>query len=204
MHKQATAIIEHPFISFVHRISTSLATQHALAQLENHHGLNSVLPLFCIWYADNHSKRLSQKQTKELIATATHWHERVLQLLTHATQQINQLKPALSQQLRENFQQTLQDAESYGQIMLVNSIQAPDHAARSLRQIVTDACSNLATLCKLLQIRLDAKDCEAISLILITAFPEFSYDKADHLCKKLLYKICADKETGDAQLKLRW
>lgn len=198
-----TSINNHPFSSFSQRVSNSIATKRALTRLDNHHGLNSASLLFCLWYAENHSKRINQAQAKEIIAMAAYWQERLLNALNQTRKHVALLKNPQQHELSTLVEQTQQEAFAIGQILLANHIQAPDGTAKSLRQIVTDACHNLATFCKLLQIRLDDDDCEAISLILITAFPEYSYDKAFALCKKLLYKP-RDVSISETQLKLRW
>ena len=204
MSSQAPTIKENSFNRFATKVALSIATNRALNSLEQHHGLNAAPILFCLWYADKHSKKLTQKQAKEVLSMAAYWHERIVTALHSVQKKANQLRSStLATDIRKLTQQALDEAHQYEQIMLVNSIQTPDNEQRSLRRVVTDACQNLATLCKLMQTRLDLDDCEAITLLLITAFPEFNFEKASQICKKHLYRPSKTPPAGQTQLRLK-
>ena len=194
---------DHDFCRFVDRIIQDTGTLRALIRLAKHHAFSRNLLLFCCWHPRYHTKRFTQRHLKMLIGTIQPWHDRIFLKLASLSENVHYANK-ISQSFKSECQDMALTSDHIEQLMLAETIFRLERVKRSSQQISTNSLQNIANYCKLLHVRLDDNDCEMISLILTTAYPDLRFNKTFELAKTILLIRPRQKHPDRTQLRLRF
>lgn len=117
---------EHPFWDFALAVYKSEGVAAACLNLQERHGIDVNVMLFCLWFGHSGRGELSRDEVSALLAATERWHRVVvkgLRLIRRALKEgFPEAPEELRGQLRVQVQATEIDAEHLQQLMLVAAV----------------------------------------------------------------------------------
>ncbi len=204
--KTTNILPNHPFWIFSLQAYSQESVKKALLNLQNRHGLNINMVLFCYWFAASNQGALLKTDIKQLLTAIHTWHERVVSTLRSLRDRLKEAAaPIWSQHIRQDVLDTELTAEHIEQLLLIDaSAKKSTRVRRSHQQRTTHACQNAATYCNVLFINLDQADCTAFGQILAGVFPELTPTEAVNMSRTILLSKQKTKEPTQKQLQLKF
>ncbi len=182
----------HPFWRFSINLYRHKAAEQACQQLNNRHGLNINIILFCCWAAVEGYGRLDRSDYQRAFAATNRWHEMVTLELRKLRKLVKQYGSADLSLYNDAFEDEFA-AEQTEQLMLADTLMRPPLQKRNTPQRLTDAFANLVTYLKLLQVHPDDTDYAAIYSLLGFIFADIERGRMIKLCVPYI-KPCADTQ----------
>lgn len=205
MTPTSTLLPSHPFWNFSLLIYEQELTQQALLALQNKHGLNINMLLFCCWYAATNQGQLNKQEIKQLLTTIHTWHERIVMQLRFIRDQLkNSSTAAWANAIRQEILSAELMGEHIEQLLLTDChSKKPSRSRRSHQQQAVNACQNMLSYCTILFISLDQHDCALIAHLLKSCFPELNNVEINNFCKAILLNKPILSKPAQKQLKLQ-
>ncbi len=137
----------HPLWRFSLRVYAAPGVEEACRRLQDRYAANVNFLLFCCWFGYAGYGELGSAQLRELLATATHWHDKAVAPLRALRRTLKQDPRPLSHDAAEPVRQKILGAELSTEHVLqtllfeyVSDLVAEEKSAAARR---TDADSNL-------------------------------------------------------------
>lgn len=174
----------HSFWQFSIDLYRNRDVENACLSLQNRHGLNVNLILFCCWAASESYGRLEKNDFHKAFAAINRWHEMVTLELRKLRRMVKKMN-----MYHTSYQKALEDeiaAEHIEQLMLADTLLKHPHERRTSGQKVADAFSNVLLYLRLLQVDADDEDYAALYTLLTPIFPDIERSRMIKLCVPLI------------------
>lgn len=183
----STILPSHPFWHFSLAVQEQEMAKQALLALQNKHGLNINLLLFCCWHAATNQGQLHKQEIKLLLNTIENWHESIVLKLRTIHERLKPSNQIWANNARQEILAVEQMGEHIEQLMLIDmySKKTPRNR-RSPQQLAANACQNIGAYAAVLYINLDQHDCALAAHLLKACFPEITNLEINHFCKAIL------------------
>jgi uncharacterized protein (TIGR02444 family) len=178
----------NPFWNFSLRIYQQPQTKADLLTLQNDHGLNINLLLFCIWYGAVDQGRLARQELKQIILSSQGWHEQVVLPLKRLKTKINHFMAPVWHEISADIAMHEFFAWQIEQLLIMDGFNLKKLPIRNNIQKLTDTLKNIALYCEVLNIFLDPFDCQKLCHLLGTVFSEIDKEGILGYCMELLIK----------------
>ncbi len=182
---------DHPFWDFALSVYKSEGVPAACLHLQERHGLDVNLLLFCLWLGASGRGILAEEEVLAVMAATDRWHRTVvkgLRLVRRALKDGFEDAPAdLRVQLRAQIQATEIDAEHLEQLMLAAQV----HREVTLEDApvvdrAADAVSNVAAYFRAIDVQFEPRDAVDFAHILGKGFAGLKPDTALDLSENLM------------------
>lgn len=172
---------DHPFWDFAIRVYTSEGVSAACLNLQERHGIDVNLMLFCLWLGHSGRGVMSGAEIDAAVSASNEWHHVVVKGLRHVRQTLKSGFPDvdqdLAQALRSEVQKTEINAEHLEQLILVDAVpRDPLRADAPAASRARDAADNLRRYLGTTDVTPGARDGGDIVLILGRAFDGLDAD----------------------------
>lgn len=180
-------LLNHPFWKFSIKIYAEPQVEKALLQLQDKHGLNINLILYCCWYAFRGQGRLNKNELKDLIQCVQYWHDKVTLPLRRLRLVIKKYKEKTSlQSLYTDILQHELFAEQVEQLLLADISVYQAKPIRTSLQKIMDSCKNIITYCQVIKVSLQEKDETEITEVLAAIFNKIDRNDIVKYCKNVI------------------
>lgn len=172
---------DHPFWDFAIRVYMSDGVSAACLNLQERHGIDVNLMLFCLWLGHSGRGVMNGAEIDAAVSASNEWHHIVVKGLRHVRQALKDGFPDvdqdLAQALRSEVQKTEINAEHLEQLILVDAVpREPSRADAPEGGRARDAAENLQLYARAAGMTLGARDGGDITLILGRAFDGLDSD----------------------------
>lgn len=138
---------EHPFWNFSLRVYGTAGVPPACLRLQEAHGLDVNVVLFCCWLGASGRGALSPAERRAMVEAVGAWHETVVRAVRAVRQRLKggmaPAPPELSEPLRRRIAKIEVDLEHVEQLMLAAAVERPAEAARTPEARLDDALENV-------------------------------------------------------------
>lgn len=180
----------HPFLNFSCQIYEK--TQDILLGMQQRHGLNIHLLLFCLWFADSNQGLLTKMNIKKSLTAIHIWHERIVLPLRALRQTLKNSDLSTWQaQVRRDIFDTEIMAEQIEELILADA--APQKISRYRPRLAvqkaTIAWQNIISYSQMIFVYFNALDCQQWANLFMTAFPGLTENEAREVCNLQRQKV---------------
>lgn len=179
---------DHPFWDFSIEIYARKGVGAACIALQEAHGIDVNLLLFCLWHAASGRGALSDASVARLIAASGPWHRDVVRALRAIRRRMKEgiegADPALAEPLRKEIARIEIETEHAEQLLL-GAHAAPQAGEPAPRDAVRAAAAAVSVYFGALGARLSADDRAALAAILAAAFQTVDANEISTLCAAL-------------------
>ncbi|HEX9810225.1 MAG TPA: TIGR02444 family protein [Alphaproteobacteria bacterium] len=182
---------EHPFWDFALRVYGSEGVSAACLELQERHGIDVNVLLFCLWLGESGRGVLEVKELKEALAAAEDWNGRVVKGLRAVRRALKdgfaRAPAALRDGLRAGIQAVEIDAEHLEQLMIAAAVERRATRAEAPRDArAEDAARNAGRYLADKGITLEPRDAVNFAHILGRTFPGLGPERALDLAERLM------------------
>ena len=197
-----TSLTEHPFWQFSCQIYDQ--AKEELLHLQNRHGLNINILLFCIWFTITYHTNLSKTDIKHILTMIHIWHERIILPLRRLRDSLPRTESESWQQvLRNEILNTELSAEYIEQSLILSCVrEKPIRNRKKLALQASLAYRNILTYSQILYISLDQMDFQSLSSLFQIVFPTLDSKIALNLWQVTSSGISNPKKSNCVQLEL--
>ena len=158
----------------------------ACLRLQDRHGLDVNVVLFCVWVAASGRGTLRGSEPEDAFAAVEVWHEEVVRRLRALRKwlkgDIGSAPRLLANQLRRAVLATELDAEHVEQLMLADCVKRPAAAGEPAAQ-ARDALANLSAYFAAIGVSPSDADRTDARVVLAAAFPELTPGRISELAR---------------------
>ena len=184
-----TQFPDHPFWDFSLEVYMAPGVGEACLELQERHGLDVNLLLFCLWVGASGRGVLEDAEVCGLMSAVGAWHEEVVRALRGVRTRMKGGMPpapdALAESLRQRVQKIEIDCEHTEQLMLAASIDRAADDSRPPGDRAADAAANAAGYFRGLGRAPADADRSCLAVMLRVAFSGVSPARIDELCAGL-------------------
>lgn len=182
---------DHPFWDFALGVYRSEGVPPACLNLQERHGLDVNLMLFCLWLGHSGRGRLDAAEVAAVIAASDLWHRKIVKSLRFVRRALKdgftEAPEDLRQQLRAEVQAAEIDAEHLEQLILAAAVPRAVVAADApLAARAADGTANVAGYLGAIKAGFEPKDAVDFAHILGKAFAGLKPDSALDLAETLM------------------
>lgn len=182
---------DHPFWDFALAVYRSDGVPPACLNLQERHGIDVNLMLFCLWVGQSGRGALTDADMSAAIAASDLWHRKIVKSLRFVRRTLkdgfSQAPEDLRRQLRAQVQATEIDAEHLEQLILVAAVpRAAERAAEPLEARAADAVAGVAAYLRAQGVKFEPKDAVDFAHILGKACAGLKPDTALDLTEALM------------------
>ncbi len=160
---------EHPFCDFVKEVQSNQYIKNALVSLIQRLQLNPNILLFCCWIGKTGRKQFNKKYMQEILANVLPWHNNVVLKLKKMRKDLATAQTPSYHTIGKLILEQEITANKIEQLMLTEISIRPVYQRTDAQKFV-DACKNITTYCKELQVGMDQQDTEAVKRLLSVIF----------------------------------
>ena len=186
---EMTEFPDHPFWDFSLEVYMTPGVGEACLELQERHGLDVNLLLFCIWLGASGRGTLAKAEIEELMSAVRVWHDDIVRALRAVRTRMKGGMPpapdALAESLRQRVQKIEIDCEHTEQLMLAACVDRAADGSRSGDDRAADAGANAAGYFGGLERTLSDADRSCLAVMLGVAFPDLSSGRIGELCARL-------------------
>jgi len=179
---------DHPFWDFSLDVYGREEVAKACLDLQERHGLDVNLLLFCIWLGRAGHPALDAKGIAELRDKVADWHEEIVRELRRIRRLLKEalgpIPEGLQKALRRRVQKIEIEAEHVEQLVLAHGFTDRANNARAAERAET-ACKNVAVYLAALGVEPDEDDAGQLEPILAGAFADMEQAEIKRLCGRL-------------------
>jgi len=177
--------------------------EQALLFLQDHHGFNVNMILFCCWYGVEGQGKLTQKRLLYIDEGIKLWHARIIQPLRRLRKTLKNYSLIKSHSTKnENVLSVELKAEKIEQQMIVNRISFLRHGIKSPPIKAADICKSLLNYCHVKGIRLNDEGVDCIITIVSRVFPKVPLDEIANIISEHFFEETGMSGTVGTQLWL--
>ena len=184
-----TRFPDHPFWDFSLEVYMAPGVGEACLELQDRHGLDVNLLLFCLWVGASGRGALEDAEVRGLMSAVEAWHDEIVRALRGVRTRMKGGMPpapdALAESLRQRVQKIEIDCEHTEQLMLAASIDRTADDSRTPDGCAADAADNAAGYFRGLGREPSDADRSCLAVMLGVAFPEVPPARIDELCAGL-------------------
>lgn len=177
---------DHPFWDYAIDIYARKGVGAACIALQEAHGVDVNLLLFCLWHAASGRGALSRASVEGLIAATQPWHRDVVRALRAVRRRIKDgiegVDPAFAEPLRKEIARIEIETEHAEQLLL-GALAGPETGETAPREAVRDAAAGCRAYFAALGARLTDEERAALATILAAAFPPVDKTEILSLCE---------------------
>ncbi len=166
----------HPFWDFSLEVYGSTGIPEACLELQEAHGVDVNVILFCCWLGRTGRGRLERAETEAMCGAVAQWHEVAVCGVRAVRQRLKGGMPpapiALSEPLRRRLAAIEVQLEHIEQLMLTESVDRDADAARTEADRLADAVANTRDYFDAFGAAATPADAESFAVILGSVFPE--------------------------------
>lgn len=182
---------DHPFWDFALGVYRSDGVPPACLNLQESHGIDVNLMLFCLWLGHSGRGALDGAEMDAVIAASDLWHRKIVKSLRFVRRALKdgfaEAPEDLRQQLRAQVQATEIDAEHLEQLILAGAVSRdPLCADVPLAARAADGVANVAAYLRAQKQKFEPKDAVDFAHILGKAFNGLKPDSALDLTESLM------------------
>jgi uncharacterized protein (TIGR02444 family) len=192
----AKKLPRNPFWDFSIKIYRHKIVEENLIALQDERGLNVNVLLFCFWYALTDQGRITREELRKLVISTQTWHERVVLPLRRIRRALKNFPVPPWTQIRSDIIKDELLSEQIEQQMMMDNHLYKSRPIRNNFQKIIDICKNVAVYCHLLNVFLDAEDCNKVSDILGAIFTKIDQQDIQRYCVEHL----VDKDLQSTRL----
>jgi uncharacterized protein (TIGR02444 family) len=182
---------EHPF--WDHAIATygKEGVSQACLEIQERHGIDVNIVLFCVWFADSGRGRLNSAHIDAILAASRAWNQDVV---CHIRQLRRALKVGFTEvpgEWREAFRRQIQateiDAEHLEQLLIAAAAEGmPAATLAAVEDRATDATASVRAYLDAIKVQFSPADATDFAHILGQAFPGLTPGRALDLAEALM------------------
>jgi len=181
---------DHPFWDFALSVYRSEGVPQACLNLQERHGIDVNLMLFCLWLGESGRGALDSDDVRSVIAASDLWHRKIVKTLRLVRRALkdgfDEAPPDLRQQLRTEIQASEINAEHLEQLILVGAIErSVVRADAAVEARAADAAASVGHYLRALKAEVEPCDLVDFAHILGKAFrglrPDSALDAAEAL-----------------------
>lgn len=169
---------DHPFWDFSLQVYGSAGVPEACLELQEAHGVDVNVVLFCCWLGRSGRGRLDAGEVAAMRASVAEWHEAVVRGVRAVRQRLKGgMAPApvaLSEPLRRRLASIEVQLEHVEQLMLAGAVDRAPDEARAAPARLADAVANVGGYLEAAGIRAGAADAARLAAILGPVFPDLA------------------------------
>lgn len=184
-----TRFPDHPFWDFSLEVYMAPGVGEACLDLQERHGLDVNLLLFCLWVGASGRGALEDAEVGGLMSAVGAWHEEIVRALRGVRTRMKGGMPpapdALAESLRQRVQKIEIDCEHTEQLMLAASIDRTADDSRSRGDRAADAAANVAGYFRGLGREPTDADRSCLAVMFGVAFSGVPPARIDELCARL-------------------
>lgn len=182
---------DHPFWDFALRVYRAEGVGAACLNLQERHGIDVNLMLFCLWLGESGRGALDETETLAVMAASDRWHKVVVKGLRLVRRSLKDGFPdapaRLRTALRAQVQATEIDAEHLEQLILAGAVEhSPDHAKAPATERAAHAAETARHYLHAIDARFEPRDAVDFAHILGKAFAGLGPDQALDLAEILM------------------
>ncbi len=166
---------QHPFWDFSLEVYGSPGVPDACLRLQEAHGIDVNVILFCCWVGRTGRGRLGAEETAATCRAVAEWHEVVVRGVRAVRQRLKGGMPpaptALSEPLRRRLAALEVQFEHVEQLMLAEAVDRTSEEARPTPDRLDDALANIGGYFEAVGVAPSADDAANVALVLAPAFP---------------------------------
>lgn len=185
---------EDPFVIFATTAIKNTSIKNALDFLQTQNHLNINLLLYALWHGLSQHGRLLKQDIKALLVSIHPWHERVLLPLKHLGEYIRAIQELVFPEI--------QAAENIERQLIANTLFKLRFQKRNPAQQLSDACYNIASYCKLMDVTMTPENQHTIITLLQTSFPNLIAAEITHAYESCLHPVSSETQGNFSQLTL--
>jgi uncharacterized protein (TIGR02444 family) len=184
---------DHPFWDFALGVYRSDGVPPACLNLQERHGIDVNLMLFCLWLGHSGRGALDASEMDAALAASDLWHRKIVKSLRFVRRALKdgftEAPEDLRQQLRAQVQASEIDAEHLEQLILVAAVARPaEFAGEPLARRAADAVANVGRYLGTLDVAFEPHDVVDFAHILGKAFKGMAPDSALDLTETLMQR----------------
>ncbi len=177
---------DHPFWRFSTRLFEQQSLVQGLVALENEFGLNPNILLFCCWFANTGSGRLSKHDLQNLELTSSKWHECIVAQLTKIAAKLKNAKNSRLKYYLQPVESELKLATHAEQLLLTEvEIKTSKHLRNSNLRL-QDACKNVDLYCKIQTHSINQTLYATLYPLIAISFPTVDLLETQKVCRSIL------------------
>jgi len=176
----------HPFWNFSLEVYSGEGVARCCIDLQERHGLDVNVLLFCCWIGASGRGRLQADELKRLCGRIGNWQRDIVMPLRAARRRLatgeNLPIPPdeAASALRRRIADAEIEAEHVEQLMLAESYAAPGNRDRPAKERLAACLANLGLYSQLLGIKVERRDRVAVATILSACFPMLQAPEIEH------------------------
>ena len=176
----------HPFWNFSLEVYAGEAVARSCIDLQDRHGLDVNVLLFCCWIGASGRGRLQADELKRLSGKVASWQRDIVMPLRAARRRLaaGENLPIAPEDAASALRRRIADAEIEAehveQLLLAESYAAPGNRDRPAKERLAAALANLGLYSEQLGIKVERRDRAAVAAILIACFPMLEAHEIEH------------------------
>ena len=180
---------DHPFWDFSLAVYGGEGIPEACLELQDAHGVDINVILFCCWLAETGRGRLEPAETAAMCAAVAEWHAIAVRGVRAVRQRLKGgLAPApieLSEPLRRRLATIEVQLEHIEQLMLAGSVDRASDETRPRAARLAEAVGNVRGYFDAIDVAASAADAKSFTVILRAVFPDLAAGDVDQAAEKL-------------------
>jgi uncharacterized protein (TIGR02444 family) len=176
----------HPFWNFSLEVYSGEGVARSCIELQDRHGLDVNVLLFCCWIGASGRGRLQADELKRLAGKVTNWQREIVMPLRAARRRLaaGENLPVAPDEaagiLRRRVADAEIEAEHVEQLLLAENYAVPGNRDRPPKERLTAALANLGLYSEQLGIKVERRDRAAVATILAACFPMLDRGEIEH------------------------
>lgn len=176
----------HPFWNFSLEVYSGEGVARSCIDLQDRHGLDVNVLLFCCWIGASGRGRLQADELKRLCGKVANWQREIVMPLRAvrrrlATGETLPIPPEdAASALRRRVADAEIEAEHVEQLLLAENYGAPGNRDRPAKERLAAALANLGLYSSQLGIKVERRDRAAVATLLVACFPMLDPAEIDH------------------------
>ena len=178
---------DHPFWDFALGVYRSEGVPAACLNLQERHGLDVNLMLFCLWLGHSGHGALSDEEMDGVISASDLWHRKIVKSLRFVRRALKDGFTEAPDDLRQQLRAQVQATEIDEQLILVAAVTREPAAARAdLATRAADGAANVGVYVRAQKFTFEPRDAVDFAHILGKAFAGLKPDSALDLAETLM------------------
>jgi uncharacterized protein (TIGR02444 family) len=176
----------HPFWNFSLEVYSGEAVARSCIELQDRHGLDVNVLLFCCWIGASGRGRLQADELKRLSVKVGSWQRDIVMPLRAARRRLaaGENLPIAPEEAASALRRRIADAEIEAehveQLLLAETYAAPGNRDRPPKERLAACLANLGLYSAQLGIKVERRDRSAVAAILIACFPMLGAHEIEH------------------------
>ena len=176
----------HPFWNFSLEVYSGEAVSRSCIELQDRHGLDVNVLLFCCWIGASGRGRLQADELKRLSVKVASWQRDIVMPLRAARRRLatGENLPIAPEDAASALRRRIADAEIEAehveQLLLAENYAAPGNRDRPPKERLSAALANLGLYSEQLGIKVERRDRTAVAAILFACFPMLAAHEIEH------------------------